>query len=325
MLMNRRNVMVAAAAAACGSSWAQALWPEKPIKLVVGYAAGGGMDVVARIYAARLSLLLKQQVIVENRVGATGSIGAAYVAKSDPDGYTFHLGSPSEMLIAGVIGQRIPYVLPQDFTPVAMAGDTPLLIAAHPSVMPGTPHEFVKQARANKKTYTYGSPGTGTPMHFVGAAMKSTGNIDFLHVPYKGAAPAVNDALGHQIDFVISGMPPLVSHIKAGKLKALAITSEKRSPLLPDVPTVNELLGIKDFRFTNWMTVYGPARLPAHLRDALARDIRLVAEDPQAKESLIQGGVDPTVLTGSALDRFLGEELERYLKVQGQANIKTDG
>jgi len=303
-------------------SWAA--WPERPLRLVVPYPAGGGVDTVARVYGAALADLIGTQVIVDNRPGASGAIGAQAVVKADPDGYTFLVSSPAEVLVSAIAGQSLPYNPQTDLAPVALAGETPLGIVAYPKSAPPDLKTLIEQAKAKSLQLSYGTPGTGSTMNFAGEAIKAATGLQWQQVPYKGAAPAVNDVLGGQIEIVISGLPPLVQHIKAGNLTALAVTSAKRSGLLPDVMAVSELPGLSGFRFTNWMGIFAPRGTPADIIDKMGQAFEAAAKKPEVAKRLQDAGVEPSGIQGAAFAKFLDDERERYMAVAKTTVIKTD-
>ncbi|MBV7483786.1 tripartite tricarboxylate transporter substrate binding protein [Bordetella sp. BOR01] len=309
--------------AVAGPSWA-ASWPERPVRFIVPFPAGGGVDTVARVYGAALAGLIGQEIIIDNRSGASGAIGAQAVAKAAPDGYTFLMSSPAEVMVNAIAGQPMSYDPRKDLVPVALAGETPLAIVAHPSVGARNLKDLIARAKAGQLTLSYGTPGRGSTMNFAGEALKSETGLDWQHVPYKGAAPAVNDVLGGQIQIVISGMPPLVQHIKAGKLTALAVTSSKRSPVLPDVMAVSELQGLSDFRFTNWMGVFAPQGTPQEIVDRMGQAFETAARDPDVMKRLQDAGLVPSGIRGPAFAKFLDEERARYQDVAGKTAIKSD-
>ena len=322
-MINRRAAILASFAALAVPAWAAA-WPERTVKLVVPYPAGGGVDTAARIYAVALSGLLKQQVIVDNRPGAAGAIGAQAVTKSPPDGYTVLMASPAEVMVSPIAGQSLPYDPQKDLAPVALAGETPLVIVAFPQAAPKGLQDLIARAKAQDLKPSYGTPGAGSSMHFAGEAFKVGIGLNWQHVPYKGAAPAVNDVLGGQIECVISGLPPLMPHIKAGKLTALAVTSSKRVAALPGVPSISELPGLADYRFTNWMGIFVPRGTPQEVIEQLGRAFESASTDPAVAQRLQDAGLDPTVLRGSAFVNFLNDERARYTAVAKRTGIKVD-
>ena len=313
-----------ASLAACvlaGSALAQS-WPDKPIRIVVPYPPGGGVDFVSRAVAQRLGETLKATIVIDNRSGASGTIGADIVAKSAPDGYTVLVASPAEVLIGPIIGQKVAYDPARDLAPVTLIGDTPLVIAAHPSLPATTLAEFIALAKASPGKYAYGTPGTGSSMQFAGESLNALAGITLLHVPYRGAAPAITDLLGGQVSLGIVGMPPIVAHAKSGKLKILAVTSAKRSSAMPDVPAVAELPGMKGYRFTNWMGVYVAAKTPQPLIERLAAEIGKVVREPALREKLLSQGVEPVGDSPAEFAAFLRSEFETYSRIARDRNIK---
>lgn len=286
--------------------------PDKPVRLVVAYPAGGGLDFVGRTLGQRLGELWGQPVAVENRSGASGTIGADAVAKAKPDGLTLLLASPAEVMVGPIAGQKTPYDAAKDLVPVVLTGETPLAIVAHAS-LPGTDlASAVAAAKSQSRALSYGTPGAGSSMHFAGEALNQWSGLGMVHVPYRGAAPAVNDLLGNQIPLAIMGLPPVMAHAKAGRLKVLAVTTSKRSPALPDVPAVSELPGLADYRFSNWMMLMAPAGTPDTVVKKIAADVARVVQESALRQRLLDGGVEPAALHGHALDRFIQEERLRY-------------
>ena len=295
-------------------------WPSKPIHLVVAYPAGGGLDFVTRAVAQRLSTALGQQVIVDNRAGASGSIGADYVARSAPDGYTLLMASPAEVVVGPIAGQKVPYN-PEDLVPIALTGETPLVIVINPAVPAKTLAEFIAYAKTVPGKLSYGTPGSGSSMQFAGEAFNAGLGTQIQHVPYRGAAPALNDVLGNQVPMAIVGMPPTVGQVKAGKLVAIAVTSRRRSSAMPDVPAVAELKGMGDYRFTNWMGLFAPAKTPAAIAERIGAEVAKMMQDPATKKLLRDNGVEPQDLRGPEFKAFLAAERQRYKKVAVERGI----
>lgn len=327
-IIGLKVLLTLAALPAMSTLWpAQALaqaWPSKPVRMVVPYPPGGGVDFVARTVAQRLGDGLKQSFLVENRAGASGSIGADAVAKSAPDGYSVLVASPAEVLIGPIAGQKVAYDVERDLAPVTLIGETPLVIAAHPSLPAKTMQEFLALAKTAPGKYSYGTPGGGSSMHFAGESMKALGGVFVLHIPYRGAAPVVSDLLGGQVPLGIVGMPPTVPHAKSGKLRILAVTSDKRSSAMPEVPAVAELPGFGGYRFTNWMGVYVPAKTPQAVIDRLAGDIARIVREPETRDRLLSQGVEPVGNTPAEFRTFLREENQRYTKIAKERQIKSD-
>lgn len=322
MKPNRAAALVAALLLAPGLALAQS-WPAKPIKIIVPYPAGGGVDFVARTVGQRLAEVLGQPVVVENRGGASGSIGAAAVASSAPDGYTLLLASPAEVVVGPVSGQKVPYDTARDFAPITLVGETPLAIVAHPSVAARDIGELIAAAKKEPSKYSYATPGSGSSMHFAGESLNALADISILHVPYKGAAPAVTDVLGGQVPLGIVGMPPVVQPTKAGKLKMLAVTSIKRSPTLPDVPAVAEIKGMENYRFTNWMGLFAPAKTPQDAIELLAKEIAKIVREPAVKEKLLSQGVVGEGNTPEEFVAFLKSESATYGRIARERSIRT--
>lgn len=299
-------------------------WPTKPLRAIVAYPAGGGVDFVTRVVTQRLSEVLKQPVLVENRTGAAGAIGADAVAKAVPDGTTFLVASPAEVLVSPIAGQKMPYDPVKDLVPVTLVGETPLVIFVHPSVTAKTLPELIALAKKQPGSLSYATPGSGSTMNFAGEAINGIAHVDLQHVPYRGAAPAVNDVLGGQVPVGIVGMPPTVGHAKAGRLRILAVTSARRSEAMPDVPAVAELPDFKGFRFTNWMGIYVPASTPQPVIDRLAAEIDKIVREPAVREKLLAGGVEPIGDTPAEFRAFLDSERAAYTKVARERNIRAE-
>ncbi|GAP37824.1 tripartite tricarboxylate transporter substrate binding protein [Piscinibacter sakaiensis] len=297
-------------------------FPDKPVRLVVAYPAGGGLDYVARVLADQLRVVWGQPIVVENKAGASGSIGADTVAKARPDGLTLLLASPAEVLVGPIAGQKTPYDPAKAFVPVSLAGETPLGIVAHPSTPGGSIAELLAVAKRSSQKLAYGTPGAGSSMHFAGEALSQASGVELTHIPYRGAAPAVNDLLGNQIPLGIVGLPPVVAHVKAGKLKLLAVTTAKRSPAFPQVPTVAEVPGLAQYRFSNWMLLMAPAGTPAAIVDKLGSDVAQVVQTPSVQAKLEDAGVAPSGLRGAELARFIADERERYSEVARTRSVR---
>jgi tripartite-type tricarboxylate transporter receptor subunit TctC len=324
--MNRRQFHLhTVALTAAGLSGQLALaqtFPSKPIRLVVPFPPGGGVDLVGRILSQRLSEVLKQQVVVENRAGASGAIGADIIAKAPADGHSLLLASPAEVMVGPISGQKTPYNPEKDFLPIALVGETPLVIVAHPSLPVNNVSELIAYAKSRPGKLSYATPGNGSSQHFAGEALKASAGVFMVHIPYRGAAPALNDVLGNQIPLGIVGMPPALSHAKSGKLKILAVTTKKKSSQLPDTPSVAELQGMQNYAFTNWMCLYAPSGMPKPIADQLSAEVSKILQDSAVRERLLAAGVEPMGLTGMALTGFLSLERNNYSKASKQFGIR---
>lgn len=299
-------------------------WPGKPVRVVVGYPPGGGHDFTARVIAQRLSEVLKQPFVVENRTGASGTIAAEGIARGPADGYSFLVASPAETVVGGFAGLTMNYDWEKDLAPVTVIGETPLAIAVHPSVPVKSMRELLAYARANPGRLSYGTPGSGSSMHFAGESLKAIAGIFIVHIPYRGAGPAVADLLGGQVPMGIVGMPPVVGPYKAGKVNIVAVTSEKRSGATPDIPAVAELPGFAGYSFTNWTGVFMAAKTPPAAIDRLAVEIGKAVREPAIRDKLIAAGVDPLGLTTAQFVQFLAREKDTYSKIAKARNIKAD-
>lgn len=293
-------------------------YPVKPIRVIVPYAAGGATDLTARLVGQKMQAVFKQNVIVENRPGAGGVIGADTVAKAAPDGYTVLVGVPAEMAILRHM-QKLPYDVPRDFAPVSLAAITPLILVVHPSLPVRTVKELVAFVRARPGQINYASAGTGGVQHLAAELLKITTKIDMTHVPYKGAAPVMPDLIGGHIPLFFSGMPPAMPHVKAGKLRALAVTTTKRSPAAPDVPTMVES-GIPGFDISNWFAYFVPAGTPGEIIARLNGEVIKALKFQDVKDKLASVGAETVGTTPDELGKFVQAETEKFAKL-----IKASG
>lgn len=296
-------------------------FPDKPIRLIVAYPAGGGLDFVARTLAKGMAEALKQPVLVENRPGASGALGADMVARAHPDGYTLLLASPAEVIVGPAAGQSTPYNAETAFAPVVLAGETPLVVVVNPSVPAKNLSELMAYAKTHPGKLSYATPGTGSSMNFAGEALNKAFGTSIVQIPYRGAAPAVGDLLGNQVSMAIVGMPPIIAQAKAGKLKVLAVTTTKRSSAMPNVASVSESPGMKDYRFSNWMGVFAPAKTPTAIVERLGKEIAAIVHEPVVRESLLGGGVEPLGLRGTEFTDFLTAERRRYQVIAKERGI----
>jgi tripartite-type tricarboxylate transporter receptor subunit TctC len=299
-------------------------WPAKPVHVIVPYPPGGGHDFASRVVAQRLSEVLKQSFVIENRTGASGTIGAEYTAKSAPDGYTFMVASPAETVVGGFAGLKMNYDWEKDLAPVTVIGETPLAIAVHPSVPAKTIQELLAYAKRNPGRLSYGTPGSGSTMHFAGESLKALAGIFIVHIPYRGAGPAIADLLGGQVPMGIAGLPPVVGPHKAGKIHILAVTSTQRSSALPDIPAMAELPGFAGYNFTNWTGVFMAAKTPPAVIERLAVEIGKLVKEPAIRDKLLAAGVDPLGLTTPEFVKFLASEKDTYSKIAKARAIKAD-
>lgn len=299
-------------------------WPSKPVRVIVGYPAGGGHDFTARVVATRLAEILKQPFVVENRPGASGTIATDGIAKGPADGYSFIVASPAETVVGAVAGLKMAYDWEKDLAPVTVIGDTPLAIAVHPKAGVSTIQELLAVAKKNPGKLSYGTPGSGSSMHFAGESLKTLAGAFIVHIPYRGAAPAVSDLLGGQVEVGIVGMPPVVGPHKAGKIRIVAVTSERRSAATPDIPAMAELPGFQGYSFTNWTGVFMAAKTPPAIIERIAAEIGRIVKEPGVREKLLAAGVEPLGLPTAEAVKFFEREKATYAKLAKARNIKAD-
>ena len=273
-----------------GGAHAQQHWPNKTIRWVVGFAPGGGTDIVARALAVKVSETLGQPVIIENRAGAAGTIGADIVAKSAADGYTFLIGHANSNAIAPYVFAKVPFDPFNDFTPITYIGYVPNVLVVHPSVNAKSVEELIDLAKREPGKLTYASSGVGSTQHLAGALFNKIAGTSMVHVPYKGSGQAIVDLIGGQVNMNFDTMPPVLEQIKAGKVRALAISTPQRLPQLPDVPTFDEK-NIKGFDVTNWYSVMGPKGLPKDIVTRMDEAVKKAMADPAIRPSLEAQGV----------------------------------
>ena len=317
----RAAALVAGLGMAALPAWGQA-YPSSPVHLVVAYAAGGTGDVVARIIAAKLSIALGQSVVVENRAGASGAIGAHSVATATPDGLTLLIGQTAEVAINQHWLKGLSYDPDKDLQPVAMLAVVPLALTVPAKAPYSNMAEFMAALRTKKLTFA--SAGTGTPGHFAGEFLKAKTHGDLTHVPYKGAGPALNDLIGAHVDFYFPGMPAVMPLLKGGMVKVFAVSSAKRSPIAPDVPTVAESAGIKDFDFTLWAGVFAPRATPLAIVARLNSEINKVIQDPEVRKKLVDAGADVEPMSVDQFRAFVSAESSKYARIIKETGVTAN-
>jgi tripartite-type tricarboxylate transporter receptor subunit TctC len=290
-----------------------AAFPDKPVHLVVAYAPGGSTDIIARLLGVNLSAKWGQPVVVDNRAGASGMIGAEQVARAKPDGYTLLLGYTPEVSMNKLVFKEMRYDPLTDLTPIALVASAPLVLAAGPKIHVSSMKELLA-LKGRGQLISYGSPGTGGQQHIAGAMLAKETGLQLTHVPYRGTGLAVADLVGGQIDLFWATTPPLLQQIRAGNLKALAVAGEAREKLLPEVPTTTEL-GMPGLQLTNWFGVFGPKSMPRDLTQSLAKDVLSALAEPAMKSSLEAQGLTPTPLEGAALRKFIDAEMAKYQQI----------
>ena len=315
-------ITTVAAADAIAQQSAVQIYPTRPIRMVIAFPPGGSADLLARIIAPRLGETLGQQVVVDNRPGGRQLIASEMVAKSAPDGHTLFLQGTAHVTNPGLI-QRLPYDSIKDFTPVTMVMESPLVFVAHPSVRASNITELISLAKTLPGKLNYGSSGPGTGGQLAVEMLKQMAKIDILHIPYKGAGPALTALLGGQVQIVCTSPLSVLPYTKIGKMKALAVTSIKRSRAMPDVSTVAES-GLSGFHATVWYALLGPAKIPPVITDRLHKETTKVIYTPEVIAQLQDMGAEPVGNSPTELKRYLESEIDRWSKLIRQANISTD-
>ena len=297
-------------------------WPTKPIKLIVPYPPGGGTDVIARIVQEPLAKELGQQVIIDNRGGAGGSIGSALAAQSPSDGYTV-LFTLSSHTINPAIYTKLPFDTEKDFSSVVTVASLPQILVANPNFPAKTVKEVIEMAKAKPGSISYASVGNGSPGHLAGAMMATDAGVDMTHIPYRGGGPAVTDVIAGQVPLLWVSIPAAAQFVKAGKLRALAVSTVKRSAVFPDVPTMVES-GFKGFEVDSWYAMFVPAKTPQTIIDRLNKATVNVLAQPEVKEKLLGQGAEAVGDTPAQLSGVVKKEIAKWKQVVKSANIKVD-
>lgn len=301
-----------------------AAWPEKPITLIVPFAPGGSSDIIARNIAPMLGEKLGQTVVIENVGGAGGMLGTQRAVRAASDGYTVLLGSGSEILINKLINPKVAYDGIKDLTPVVFVGTGPMVLVGKPGLAANTVSELLALARAKPGALSYASAGNGTPMHVAGELLKMRGNVFMTHIPYRGAAPALIDIIGGQVDLGVSTLSAAQPYIKSGKVKALAVTSAKPSELAPGIPAMGQVKGLEGFDLGVWFGLFVPNQTSAEVVQKLQTAAQQVLTDPQVQKRLAEQGITASGASDAALSKFMAAEVEKYRIVVKAANIKAD-
>ena len=320
--LRRAALFLAFAGAPAAASAQLGAYPAKPVKLVIPYPPGGGTDITGRAMAQKLSEFLGQSVVIENKPGATGMIGAASVAKSAPDGYTVLFGAASEMAINASLFKNMAYDPRSDFEPVTLVATFPLVFIA-PATTSQSLKELIEAARAKPDSVSYGSIGSGSPQHLAAELLSSMAKARFLHIPYKGSGPLVQDAVGGHVDMAVSSVPPAVPLVRAGKLRALAVTSSVRSEALPDVPTMAEL-GFAGYEFNTWVGVAVPKGTPKEVVDRLRDGMVAALGASEVQATLRDQGAVPAGTTAERFRQFVHDEVAKSDRIVSQAGIQPE-
>lgn len=318
----RISTLLSLALAAPMAVLADGAYPDKPIKFVVPYPPGGGTDVVARIVQQRLQAALGQPIVIDNKGGAGGSLGTDIVAKAAPDGYTV-LFTLSSHTINPAIFPKLPFDTIKDFEPVGLVASLPQLLASNMAVPVRNVADVVAQAKAAPDKFSFASVGNGSPGHLAGELMVLRTGAPMAHIPYRGGGPAVTDVIGGQVPLLWVSIPAAAAQVKAGKLRALAVSTTKRSPAFPDVPTMQEA-GVTDFEVDSWYAMLVPAKTPRPIIDRLNKALNTVLAEPAIRAQLIDQGADAVGGTPEALAKVIAAEVPKWIKLAKDANIKAD-
>jgi tripartite-type tricarboxylate transporter receptor subunit TctC len=328
---SRRAALALAAGLACLAALpaaAQATWPTKPVRIVVPFAAGGTTDILARAMAPELSKAFGQQFIVDNRAGAGGNVGAEIVARSAPDGYTLLMGTVGTHGINRALYAKLPYDPIKDFAPITLVAGVPNVMVMQTekarSLGINTVADFIKYAKANPGKVNMASSGNGTSIHLAGELFKSMSGTYMVHFPYRGSGPALLDMVGGTMDVMFDNLPSSMPQIKAGKLKALAVTSAKRSDAMPDVPTIEQAAGLKGFDASSWFGLLAPAGTPPDIVNRIQQEVARSLSTPAMKEKLLAQGAIPSGNTPAEFARLIDSEHKKWAKVVKDSGAKVD-
>lgn len=298
-------------------------YPNRPIRMIAPSSAGGPVDVIARALSQGLGEVMGQQVVVDNRAGAAGLIGAELVATGTPDGYTLLFGFSGPLVIVPHLGTKTPYNTLKDFAPVSLAAQAPYILLVRPSLPVSSVKELIALAKSQPGKLNYASGGNGTGIHLAGELFKLTGGVNIVHVPYKGAGPGMTALLANEVDMMFNGLPPALPHVKSGKLKALAVGGAKRSPLLPEMPTVAES-GL-DFNTTGWYGILAPPKTPRAIVAKVHASTVKALNTPAVKENLGKQGVESVGSTPEEFAKLIRDEWAKWEKVIKAAGLKGQG
>jgi len=309
------------AAAVASAAFAQA-WPTKPIRFIVPYPPGGTSDILARTIGEKLGTALGQTIVVENKPGANGNVGADYVAKASPDGYTFLLADIGAIAISPSVYPSLPFDPVKNFTPVTMVAYSPHILVVHPSVPAKSVAELVALAKSKPGKLNYAASSTGSAPHLAGVEFASRAGIDWAYIPYKGGAQAITDVVGGQADVLFNGMLATYPHVKSGKLRILAVSSANRLPSIPDVPTVAES-GYAGFETGSWQGILAPPGTPRDIVAKMNAEVGKILATPEMKERLAGQGAEVRVTTPAELGTFIARERDRWAKVVKESGVKA--
>ena len=321
-MLKTRTAAVLACAALATPAFAQPAYPSKPVRIISIFAPGGGNDVICRLVAQQLTERLKQQVIVENRVGANGIVGTEAVARAAPDGYTFTL-IPSGHTVNASMYKKLPFDSLKDFTPITLAGSGPLVLAVHPSLPVKNVRDLIALAKSRPGQLTYVSSGIGASGHLAGALFDTMTGTKMEHIPYKGMSLAVSDLMGGQVSMTFGTSLSVIPHVRTGRLRALAVTGAQRSPALPGLPTIAES-GVLGYEAGLWYGFVGPARMPPEIVQRLNAEIVAILAQPDTREKLASQGLDARSSTPDEFARVLAADIVRWAEVVQKLGLRAE-
>lgn len=327
-LLDRRGALAVLTAAVAGPVLAQGAWPARPVTIVVPFAPGGTTDILARAIAPELSRALGQQFVVDNKAGAGGNVGAGIVAKAAPDGYTLLMGTVGTHGINRALYDKLPYDPIKDFAPITMVAGVPNVMVMNTEKARGmginSVADFIRYAKARPGKLNMASSGNGTSIHLAGELFKSQAGIYMVHFPYRGSGPALLDMVSGNMDVMFDNLPSSMPQIKAGKLKALAVTSRERSAALPEVPTIEEATGFKGFDATSWFGLLAPAGTPAEIVNRIQQEVAKALNSPAIKEKLLTQGAIPSGNSPADFARHIDAEHRKWAQVVKVSGAKVD-
>lgn len=327
MQTSKRNLLrysaLACLALASSAVVAQAAYPNKPVKIIVPYPAGGSTDLIARLAAVQLTERLKQPFVVENRAGASGAIGSVAVAQAAPDGYTLVMGTASSHGINSALQKNLPYDAVKDFAPVTVVASTPNIIVVHPSVPAKDLKELLALAKAQPGKLNFGSTSAGGSPHMSAELLKMMAQVDMTHVPYKGAAPMLTDLMGGQVQVGFDNLPSTIGFVRSGKVRALAVTTPQRWPGAPDIPTVAES-GVPGYEVSGWFGVLAPAKTPKEVLNILQAALAQAVKTPEVAKQLRDMGAEPVANTPEVFAKTIQADVEKWRKVVQTTGVKLE-
>ena len=322
------RLLTAAAFAICSLSAHAQSWPSKPVRIIVPFPPGGTTDIVARSLGAELQKMWQQPVVIENRAGAGGNVGAEAVAKSPNDGYTLLMGTVGTHSINAALfaqsGNKMPFDAVKDFAPITLAAGVPNVMVVNSKVPVNSVNEFIAYAKARPGQLNMASSGNGTSIHLTGELFKTMTGTYMVHLPYRGSAPALTDLLAGNTNVMFDNLPSALPHIKSGRLKALAVTSRERSPALPDTPTIEEAANLKGFDASSWFGLFAPAGTSRAIIDKIQTDVTKALAVPEVRERFVAQGAQPGGNTPDQFAAFIRGEIEKWTKVVKASNAKID-